>query len=137
MPFHLRKFIIRRTKVNKIIALLTLSDVFTWGTHMIILAVTGIYLAQTIEENVVQIVGIGTAVYTASRGMLQLPIGRFLDRWKNDNDEIVALSLGNVLMGAGYLFYPFIKSADLYYALQFIFALGAALNLIAWKKLFR
>jgi hypothetical protein len=39
-------------------------------------------------------------------------------------------------MGSSYLFYPLIKSADLFYALQFVFAVGTALNLIAWKKLF-
>ena len=134
--FHVKKFITDRTRLNKIIVLLTLTDVFTWGTHMIIIAITGIYLSQRIEQNVVQIVGIGTAIYTASRGILQLPIGRLLDKWKFDNDEIIFLSIGNILMGSSYLFYPFISSADLYYALQFIFAIGAAMNLIAWKKLF-
>lgn len=133
---HFRKFVFRKTKFNQVITLLTLSDVFAWGSNMVITAITGIYLAQRIDENIVQIVGIGTAIHCAVRGIFELTFGKLLDKWKYDNDEIIGLSVGTILMGSIYLFYPFIQSANLFYALQFVFATGAALNLVSWKKLF-
>jgi len=129
--FLFRKFFFSRPKTNHIIALLTLTDIFTWGTHLVLTAIVGIYLSQRIGEDAVQIVGIGTAVYMTTHGILQLPIGKLVDMYKTDTDEILIL-----IIGSSYLFYPLITSAELYYALQFVFAVGAAMNLISWKKLF-
>lgn len=134
--FILRKFFFSKPKLNKIIVLLTLSDIFAWGLHLVITSIVGIYLAERLGEGAVQIVGIGIAICMASRGLLELPIGKFVDSWDSDTDEILILTVGNILMGASYLFYPLIESPDLYYALQFVFAVGSAMNLIAWKKLF-
>ena len=79
---------------------------------------------------------LGPAVYMTTHGILQLPIGKLVDMYKTDTDEILILIIGSILMGSSYLFYPLITSAELYYALQFVFAVGAAMNLISWKKLF-
>ena len=134
MPRH--TYFPHKTKINRIIALLTLSDIFTWGIFMVLNAIVGIYLSQKLGANSVQIVGIGAAVMTTARGVFQLPIGELLDRIKHDVDEILVLTLGNIMMGITYVFYPGISTAMFYYVLQFVFGLGAALNLIAWRKLF-
>src|SRR3989344_815265 len=119
--FYVRKFLFSRPKVNKVIVLLTLSDIFTWGIHFVVLALVGIYISERLGQNAVQIVGIGSAVYTGSRGLLELPVGRLTDIIRFDHDEIVILSLGNIIMGTSYLFYPLISSPSAYYALQFTF----------------
>lgn len=134
MPRH--TYFNHKTKLNKIIILLTLSDIFSWGIFVVLNAIVGIYLSQKLGVDSVKIVGIGTAIMTTVRGVFQLPMGELMDKWKYDIDEILTLSLGNIMMGTTYIFYPGISTAEFYYVLQFVFGLGAAFNLIAWRKLF-
>jgi len=121
---------------NKVIWLLTISDVFTWGTYFVISVLSGIYLAQKLGLDTVQIVGIGTTIYFFSRALFQLPIGMLLDRVAHDKDEITMLAGGSFVMGLSFVFYPAISSPWTYFFLQLIFGLGTAMNLNAWRKLF-
>ena len=123
-------------KLNKVVIYLTLSDVFTWGSFMIISALTGLYLAQKLGQDAIQFVGIGTAIYFLTRSIFQIPIGRITDKYKKDKDEILILFVGILLMGTPIIFYPSISLPDHYYILQFIFGLGVALNVTNWRKLF-
>jgi len=123
-------------KLNKVVIYLTLSDVFTWGSFMIISALTGLYLAQKLGQDAIQFVGIGTAIYFLTRSIFQIPIGRITDKYKKDKDEILILFVGILLMGTPFIFYPSISLPYHYYILQFIFGLGVALNVTNWRKLF-
>ncbi len=96
----------------------------------------GIYLARVINADIIEIVGIGTAIYYFTKGVLQVPVGVITDRIKKDRDDILFLFIGNLLMGAPFLFFPLINNAYQYYILQFLMGLGAAMNLVNWRKLF-
>lgn len=122
--------------LNRVIALLTFSDIFSWGIYFILSTIAGIYLAGKLGANVLEIVGLGNAIYLLTRATVQIPIGAFTDRLKNDHDEIALLGLGNVFMGLPFILYPLIEDFPIYLGLQFIFGLGAALNLVTWRKLF-
>ncbi len=135
MP-HIKYFLFRKLLFSKTFWLLTFSDVFTWGFYFIIGTLSGIYLRDRLGEDIVSIVAIGGAIYFVIRGLLQIPISRVLDRLESDKDEIIVLSVGSVLMGLPFLFYPLITSATEYYILQVIFSLGVAMNLNPWRKLF-
>lgn len=122
--------------LNKVIILLTITDIFTWGPYLIISALTGVYLSTKLGENIVEFIGIGTSIYFLTRAILQIPIGLFNDNNHHDKDEILMLTIGVLLMGSTFLFYPLIESPYHYYILQFIFGLGASLNVTNWRKLF-
>lgn len=124
------------SKLNKVLTLLTLSDIFTWGFYVMVSSLAGIYLAKKIDGQPETYVGIGVAIYLISRASAQIPLGILTDRLKKDIDEITFLSIGNVLMGISYFCYPLITSPGVYYFLQFIFGLGASMNLVSWRKLF-
>ncbi len=131
-----KKLHFRNSKLNKVIWFLTLSDIFTWGLYMIINSFVGIYLSNKLGQNVVIYIGIGSAIYYFAKGGFQIPIGMIIDRIKHDQDDIVVLLLGNILLGIPYLFYPLVNGPATYYILQFILGFGCALNLISWRKLF-
>lgn len=134
MPYikhNLKKLFFSRT-----FWLLTFSDIFTWGFYAIISILSGIYLEGKLGENIVKIVGVGGFIYYVIRGSLSWPISRILDKISSDKDEIVVLSVGCILMGSPFLFYPLISSANQYFFLQLIFSLGVAMNLTPWRKLF-
>lgn len=123
-------------KINKVVILLTLSDVFAWGPFLIITAISAVYLSMKLNQDIVQMVGIGTSIYFVTRATFQIPIGLLTDKLKKDKDEIFILTLGIVLMGTPYIFYPQISDPLHYYILQFIFGLGVSLNVTNWRKLF-
>lgn len=126
-------------KINKVIVLLTTSDIFTWGFVYALSAITGLYLLTKLdvqEDEVVKIVGIGTAIVSICRGTFQIPIGLLVDKIKSDNDDIAVLTIGNLFMGLPIILYVFITTEYLYYALQVFIGIGTALNLVTWRKLF-
>ena len=126
----------RKFKMSRVTQLLTLSDVFTWGAFVVISALSGIYLSDKIGADTIQFVGIGTAIYFVTRGIFQIPIGNLTDKLDNDNDEILMLAIGVILMGFPYLLYPLITKPWHYFVLQFVFGLGVSMNVVNWRKLF-
>lgn len=126
----------KKIKMNRVTLLLTLSDVFTWGAFVVISALSGIYLADKIGADTIQIVGLGTAIYFVTRGIFQIPIGNLTDKLNKDRDEILILTLGVVLMGFPYILYPLITQSWQYLVLQFVFGLGVSMNVVNWRKLF-
>lgn len=122
--------------VNRVIWLLTASDIFTWGLYIVVSAFVGIYLSHKLEVDTIEILGIGTAVYHFAKGFFQIPIGVFTDKVKSDRDDIILLFLGNLLMGIPFLFFPLITDSLFYFFLQFVIGVGAAMNIVNWRKLF-
>lgn len=126
----------RIAKYNRVVIYLSLSDVFTWGPYTIISLLSGLYLSSRLGEDIVEFVGIGTAIYFLTRALFQLPIGILTDKFKHDKDEILTLFVSVILMGFPFLLYPHIQNQYQYFFLQFIFGLGVSLNLTSWRKLF-
>lgn len=123
-------------KLNKVIWLLTTSDIFSWGIFLSITAIVGIYISEKLGYNATEVVGVGVGISYLARGVSQIPIGAITDNIKRDRDDILFLTSGNLLMGLPFVFYPVIQSPILFFILQFIFGLGAAMNLVTWRKLF-
>ena len=125
-----------RKKTNKVVILLTLSDMLSWGPFLIISALSGIYLSEKLGLDAIKFVGIGTSIYFFTRAILQIPMGYLTDKIESDRDEILLLAVGTILMGLPYTFYPHITEAWNYYVLQFVFGFGVALSVTNWRKLF-
>lgn len=126
-------------KINKVIGILTASDIFTWGLFGSINVFVGIYLSgkpQFTPEEVIQFLGIGTAIFSFSSAIMQIPVGLTIDKLKGDRDEIYALMTGNIMFGLPFLLYPLIDSEYIYYFLQAVMGVGAAINVVSWRKLF-
>ena len=131
-----RKQIRRSLGINRVIMMLTASDVFTWGAFYVISSLAGLYLADKLGGDVVKYVGIGTSIYFVSRAIFQFPVAYITDKLRSDKDEIFILFVGSVLMGVPYLLYPQIQNEYHYYLLQFVFGMGSSMNLNTWRKLF-
>ncbi len=128
--------LIKKRKKNNTVILLTIADMFTWGPFLIISALSGIYLSHKLGVDAIKFVGIGTSVYFFTRALFQIPMGYITDRIKGDKDEILLLATGIILMGLPFTLFPHITIPSHYYTLQFIFGIGASLNVTNWRKLF-
>jgi len=122
--------------VNGVIYLLTVCDIFVWGTVMVATPLLALYLSPKFGAQTVEYVGISTACYYLARGLFQLPIGALTDKIKRDHDEIIILALGCFLMAAPFLLAPLITQPWHYFILEAIGGLGASMNLNTWRKLF-
>lgn len=122
--------------LNRVIWLLTFSDIFSWGLYLAIIGLIGLYLSNILGTDTVEMVGIGVGIYYLIRGFTQIPIGLVVDKIKRDRDDLIALILGNICLGVPFLMYPLIQNEFAFYALQAISGLGASLNLVTWRKLF-
>lgn len=125
-----------KKKTNKVVILLTLSDMLSWGPFLIISALSGIYLSEKLGMDTIKFVGVGTSIYFFTRAILQIPMGHLTDKIESDKDEILLLATGTILMGLPYTFYPHITTYWHYYLLQFVFGFGVALSVTNWRKLF-
>ena len=126
----------RIVRLNRVIWLLTVSDVFSWGFYGSINALIGIYLSAKLGMEAVEVVGIGFGIFYFVRSISAVPIGLVTDKIKRDRDDIIILTVGNLIMGVVFLFYPVIMSPGIFYLLQGIFGIGVAMNLVTWRKLF-
>jgi len=122
--------------LNRVVWLLTFSDIFSWGLFLSITSLVGIYLSNKLGYNAVEVVGTGVAISYLVRGVSQIPIGLVTDSIKKDRDDLLILVVGNLAMGLPFLFYPIIQSSLAFYFLHAIFGFGAAMNLVTWRKLF-
>jgi len=130
------KKIAKFLNLNKVIWLLTFSDIFSWGLYLAITSMVGIYLANRLGMNALEVVGVGVGIYYLARALASIPVGLITDKIERDRDDIIFLTIGNLLMGITFLFYPVILSPGVFYVLQIIFGIGAAMNLVTWRKLF-
>ncbi len=130
------KLKILKSEINSTILFLTFNDIFTWGTHYVVTVLVGLYLSEKLQINATEIVGIGAGVLFIARGATQLPTGFIIDRLKTDIDETLGLMIGNVFMGIPIILLTQVTEPIHYYAIQFVFGIGGAINLVCWRKLF-
>lgn len=132
----MKKLRMRIKGFNRVVLLLTLADVFTWGPLFIVSALSSIYLADKLGQDTIGFVGIGTGISYLTRAVFQIPTGILTDNLKKDRDEIIVLAIGAVLVGLPFVFYPLISEPWHYFFLQFVFGMGISLDVVNWRKLF-
>lgn len=121
---------------NKTIVALTMSDVVVWGTYMIAYPLQGIYLTYSFGDKSIQYIAIGLSIFYFLRAILPVPIGIILDKTKGNRDEIYSLAVGSILIGLNFFVFPFVTQPFEYYLLMALAGIGAAFNLLGWRKLF-
>ncbi|MBI4132479.1 MAG: MFS transporter [Candidatus Sungbacteria bacterium] len=75
----------------------------------------------------IAVVGFASAIYWATKSVLQLPIARWLDKNHGEIDDFYSLLIGTVISTAGVFLFYFATKTWHVYALQGLIALGDAL----------
>lgn len=122
--------------MNTTIWLLTVNDVFTWGMVNVVTILIGLYLSRKLDVDATEVVGVGTGILFLTRALVQIPFGLLGDRTRSDLDEVIMLMSGNLLMGVPIILYTQVTTPWHYYCLQVILGIGAAMNIVNWRKLF-
>lgn len=61
--YQLMKMLESRIPHNKVVLLLTVSDIFTWGSYYVMSSLAGLYFADEFGLDVVRVIGIGNGIY--------------------------------------------------------------------------
>lgn len=122
--------------INKVVKILVFSDLillFGWGLITPILA---IFIVESIKGGDARVAGIAVGIYWVLKSLIQLPIGRYLDKNHGEKDDFYFLILGMLL--ASFVPFGFIFASLPWhmYSLQVIHAIGMAAALPAWCGIF-
>jgi len=126
--------------VNKITKVLIISDFFLnlgWG---LLAPVFAIFILENIATQSVseaaKVAGFAALSYWITKSLLEIPIGRFLDKKHGEKDDFWFMVIGTfitALVPIGYLF----SSAPWHiYFFQVIHAMGMAMTLPSWLAIF-
>lgn len=123
-------------KINRVIKILILSDFFLMGAWGLIMPVFAIFILQKIEGGDASVAGIAVGIYWISKSLIQVPIGRWLDKNHGEKDDFWAMILGMSLASLTPLGFIFASQPWHIYGLQFIQALGMAFTIPSWGGIF-
>ena len=126
--------------INKVIKILTFSDVLLLTGFGFVTPIFAIFIAQRITvgniAEAAKIAGFAMGIYWGVKSVLQIPFGKYLDKNHGEKDDLYFLMVGNMLAGLAAFGYIFSHLAWHIYLCQGIHALGIAMNIPGWCAMF-
>lgn len=95
-----------------------------------------VFVTEQIVGGDVTVVGYAAGVYWVIKSILQIPIGRHLDKKKGEFDDFWALFAGHFLMGLAVFLHIFAKTPLHLYLLAGLLSVGGALSVPSWYAMF-
>ena len=126
--------------INKVIKILTVSDIALLTGFGFITPIFAIFIAQRITigdtAEAARVAGFAVAIYWGVKSLLQIPFGRYLDRNHGERDDFYFIVIGNVLAAFSVFGYIFSSQPWHIYALNGLYSLGMAMNIPGWSAIF-
>ena len=122
--------------MNKVIKILTLSDVALLTGLGFIAPIFAIFLTENIKGGSVEVVGFAAAVYWIVHSLAMVPFGRYLDKHPGEKDDLWFIVIGNILGAVAVFGYIFSRLPWHIYVLQGIYGLGMGMNLVGYTAIF-
>lgn len=126
--------------VNKIIRVLITSDLFLnlgWGLLSPIFA---LFILQKITignpAKAAEVAGFSALAYWISKSLIEIPIGRFLDKHPGEKDDFWFMFTGLFIVGLVPIGYLFSTTPWQIYIFQVVHAIGMAMALPSWLAIF-
>lgn len=125
---------------NKIIKYLIIGDFFFNSSLGLISPIFALFVALKITGNdaamAAQVVGYSTFILWLVKSLLQIPIGKYLDRNHGEADDFWAMFFGHLIVGLTPFGFLFSNQIWHIYALSFLQAIGLAMLVPPWFAVF-
>ncbi len=95
-----------------------------------------IFVVNKIAPGQIKIVGFAIAIFWLTKSIIQIPLAKYLDKTKKEDDDLFALVVGASIIVLVPIFYIFINSVYVLFLVQIIHAVGAALYVFPWNAMF-
>lgn len=122
--------------MNAIIQTLIFSNFLFEAGFGFFMPVFAVFITDQIAAGDLAVAGYAVGIYWILKSIMQIPIGRLLDRVKGEWDDFWALLCGHFIMGLVVLLYMFVHSPVQLYLLQVLLAFGGALSVPSWYAMF-
>lgn len=126
--------------MNKIIKNLIIGDVFFNSALGLIAPIFALFIVLKITQGnaakAAQVVGVATLLLWILKSLLQIPIGKYLDKKQGEKDDYWVMFFGHVIVALipfGYLFSTEVWHIYVLYLLQ---AVGMAMLVPSWYAIF-
>lgn len=119
--------------MNKVIWLLTISDILILSAFGLIAPIFAIFMSTGITGGSIIAAGIASSIFLVVKSVIQLPLSIYIDKKKH---KLIFLIIGTFLIVLVPIFYALSKSVSLIYIGQGVYGLGAAMAYPAWYSLF-
>ena len=123
-------------KVNKIIKILVLSDLFLFAGWGLISPIFSVFIVEEIIGATVVTVGVATSIYWVARSSVYIPLARFLDKRKGEKDDVYALIFSLTMVGFAAFMMVFAKTPLQLYLAHGFHGLVFGIYQIAWPSIF-
>ena len=125
-----------KTKINKVIKILILSDLALVGGLGFVSPIFAIFLTERIKGGSVETVGYVAAIYWILISLTVIPFGKYLDKNHGEKDDFWFIVIGNALAALAILGYLFSSVIWHIYIFHIFYALGMSMNMSAYGAIF-
>lgn len=122
--------------INKVVKILIISDFFLLSAWGLIIPILAIFVIEQIKGGNIEVVGISVGIYWILKSLIQVPIGKYLDRNHGEKDDYYFMIFGTFLASLVPLGFIFVSLPWHLYVLQAIHALGMAMAIPSWGGIF-
>lgn len=126
--------------INRVIKILVTSDFALncgWG---LLSPIFSLFIAQRITDGditkALEVAGLSAFFYWIPKSLLQIPIGRYLDKNHGEKDDFIFMVLGTFVMGFTPFIYLIASSPWHIYVAQIIHAIATSLVIPSWMAIF-
>lgn len=122
--------------MNRIIRILTFSDLLILFGFGLISPVFAVFITGQIIGGTLAVAGTASAIYLFSKSLIQLVIARRIDKIDGERDDFYWLLLGSFLVSLAPFLYLLCQLPWHLYLIQLIYGIGAALAYPGWCSIF-
>ena len=123
-------------KVNPVVRLLTISDIFMLSAFGLISPILSIFYLRNIPGAGIETAGIASTIYLLTRSLFQLPVAHLIDRIRGERDDIFVMVIGSFFTSLVPLCYIAAHSTAHIYLIQFFYGLSQAMTYPSWLAIF-
>jgi DHA1 family quinolone resistance protein-like MFS transporter len=122
--------------INKILKVLVLSDVIIFSGWGLMSPIFAVFVNEQIAGATLVTVGIAEAIYLATKSILQIPIGVWIDETEGEKIDFWLAFWGSLLTAVAILLYTLAKTPLHIYFIELLFGISGAMAYPAWMGLF-
>ncbi len=121
---------------NKIMKTLIITDMIVYSSWGLVAPIFAVFILDSIKGGDASVVGIATGIYWVTKSILQVPLGRYLDRNHGEKDDYWFMVIGTFI--ASLIPLGFLVSSEPWhiYAFQFIYSIAMAMVIPPWGGIF-
>lgn len=122
--------------INRIIKILVYHDLVLFLGWGLVAPILAIFVVENVKGGTVEVAGIAFGIYWVLKSIIQIPLGRYLDKKDGEKDDYYFLVSGSLLAGFASFGFVFATFPWHLYCIQIVYAIGMAAAVPGWCGIF-